>query len=775
MSYPHLFGVRHLSPAGAYHLRKFLDQIQPTAVLVEGLADGTEQIEQITAKGTKPPIAILAYTEEMPIYTLLYPFAAYCPEYQAFLWAKEHKIEARFIDLPSENFIKLEYLNEKLDLVERERETTVKDTDEAEVKEEVTEDGLRSSVFERWAKLAGADNHEAYWERFFEHNLNPETYLQAAKEFGKSIRLLSQDSQHEQALNLVREAYMRRQIAEVIASGHQPERIVVVTGAYHTSALREDLPPMSDQELAKLPRVKTKLTLMPYSYYRLSTKSGYGAGNHAPAYYELMWQCMQRGDLARLPVLYLAKLAGYLRKRETMRSTAEVIEGVRLANTLAAMHDGAAPTLDELRDAAQVCLGRGEYSVIAEAVADTEIGTAIGALPKGVSRTSIQDNFYYHLKDLKLEKYQTTVASNLELDLRENRRVKSEAAAFLDLRRSCFLHQLKVLGISFQRYVPTKQETASWAEAWVLRWTPEAEIELVESVLKGETIQIAVAYTFKERLENLAEIKMASLVIREACECGMPEVMEFATQALRRFYADSGSFEELAGAACDLSMVISFGSLRRIDATSLVPPLQELFVKAALLLIEASNCDEQAARGILESLSRLNEVALKQHTLIDEELWLKKLRELAQRDDRNPRLSGAACAILVERGLIDAQTLAEEVSRRLSPGVPADLGAGWFEGLAMRNRYALLSRLSLWEQLDQYLNTLDEVQFKRALVFLRRALGEFTPDEKRRICENLGEIWGEHQDDVSDLLSRKLTKDEEEKLQSLNEFDFDDL
>mgnify|MGYP007025207652 CR=1 FL=1 len=40
-------------------------------------------------------------------------------------------------------------------------------------------------------------------------------------------------------------------------------------------------------------------------------------------------------------------------------------------------------------------------------------------------------------------------------------------------------------------------------------------------------------------------------------------------------------------------------------------------------------------------------------------------------------------AILLERGKADEALLSREVARRLSPGVPADLGAGWFEGLAV--------------------------------------------------------------------------------------------
>ena len=85
-----VFGVRHLSPAGAWHLRRYLDQIKPDVVLIEGLSDASELIPQVTRKGTKPPIALLAYTESLPIRTLIYPLARYSPEFQAMCWADEH-------------------------------------------------------------------------------------------------------------------------------------------------------------------------------------------------------------------------------------------------------------------------------------------------------------------------------------------------------------------------------------------------------------------------------------------------------------------------------------------------------------------------------------------------------------------------------------------------------------------------------------------------------------------------------------------------------------
>src|SRR5881296_861856 len=91
------------------------------------------------------------------------------------------------------------------------------------------------------------------------------------------------------AENLVREAYMRRKIQEAIAEGFKPEQIVVVTGAFHASVLGGKLPAMTDAEFKKLRRRESKMTLMPYSFFKLSTQSGYGAGNHAPAYFEMVW------------------------------------------------------------------------------------------------------------------------------------------------------------------------------------------------------------------------------------------------------------------------------------------------------------------------------------------------------------------------------------------------------------------------------------------------------------------------------------------------------
>jgi hypothetical protein len=87
----------------------------------------------------------------------------------------------------------------------------------------------------------------------------------------------------------------------------------------------------------------------------------------------------------------------------------------------------------------------------------------------------------------------------------------------------------------------------------------------------------------------------------------------------------------------------------------------------------------------------------------------------------------------------------------------------------------LLARLTLWRAVDDYLASLDDEEYRRALVFLRRAFGGFSPQEKRHIAENLGEVWGLGADPVSEAIGQELSEKEEETISSLNEFNFDDL
>lgn len=819
------FGIRHLSPAGAFHLRKFLDQHRPGLVLVEGPEDFSDQLDNLVRPETAPPIAILAYTKEAPVQTILYPFAEYSPEYQAVLWCQENHAECRFIDLPSEVFLALE---------EQKRGNE-------------TEETKQTSPYDILDRQTGEDGHETFWERTLEHTLDTEGYRQGSNSFGAHLRELSENiiswegkaenqkkakageqsgevaGEISQEISLetsqemgeasarqreiaVREAYMSRKILAALKERGGSGPVVVVTGAYHVEGLKRALDcenteqalvalmnleeplssdaavfsrrkkelPMTDEEAAALPRISASHTLMPYSYYRLSSRSGYGAGNKAPAYYHLLWEALNREDPYFAVYSYLSRLAGFQRTHGTPVSSAEVIEAVRLSCSLAKLRSGGSPipALRDLRDAAVTCMGGGKLSTISLAIADTEIGTVIGALPDGVSRTSIQEDFYRQLREVKLEQYRALTAQELALDLRENRRVKTEKAAFLDLHRSFFLHQLRVLRLEFARQQAKVQDNATWSEHWVLSWTPETEIRLVESALKGDTIAQAASFVLKERVENSEGIGGIARVIEDAFTCGMPAAVTYASNAMQAMAVDASAVGELAVAAHALSAVMQYGTIRQLSPEPLKPLLRQIFYRACLLLPVACCCDDSASKTMAEAIELFNGCALA-HDFLDQEAWLKMLREVADRDDLNAKLSGLCAGILLERGLLDSAQLHIQAQRRLSPGASAELGAGWFEGLAMKNRYALIARLSLWDSLNQYIESLDYNEFKRALVFLRRAFADFTAAQKDEIAENLGELWGLNGQQISEAVNQTLTGEAKELVESLEDFDFD--
>lgn len=792
-----VFGVRHLSPGAAHHLARVLDAMRPTAVLVEGPSDATDQVKHLVHKNTRPPVALLAYTQDRPVRSILYPLAEYSPEWVALTWGVRNKVEVRFIDLPATVFLEMHQVRE-----EEEKREEEKLAGEDEGRPRNRRKPSRHTVaylddpWEAIARLCGDADHETWWERHFEHTADPAAYVRAILEFGRGLRGLRPDDDE----TLLREAYMRRCIREVLAKGHDPEKVVVVCGAFHAPVLTHDLPPLSDAKLKKLPRTEASLTLMPYSYFRLSSQSGYGAGNHAPGYFQRLFEERRAGANDRLAPRFLTEVVHAMRRGGQVRSAADVIEAVRLASAMASLAGASAPTLRDLRDAAITCLGRGEAAAVLPFLVDVEVGDAVGRLPKGISRTSIQDDFYYNLESLKLSRYQTDRVHRLELDLREDRFVKTEAAAFRDRNGSTFLHRLRTLGVPFGEQIDARQTDATWKEVWKLRWTPECEIELVQSALKGDTIEMAAAVRLSERLAECEHVAEAAELVKDAITCQLTDALEDARRRVQETAVAENGFVPLAWAIDSLAEAISYRSVRKFDPEPLRPLLSQLFLRAALLLSQACLGDDGAARGISDAeesargallrrqekpperaavfrvveeygvrraLRDLNRVASEHPDEVDADRWNHELESLAAADDRNPFLSGLACALLLEKGRMSEDELAREVSRRLSPGSPADLGAGWFEGLVHHNRYALFSRLALWRQLDAYVVSLDEADFRRALVYLRRAFSDFDQAEVRRVVSNLVEISPESAEQLKASVDAKLDEEEVRKLQEV--------
>lgn len=736
------YGVRHLSPACAFYVREFLDRVQPKAVLIEGPSDLSHLIDGLCSPKVRLPAAILAYTTEAPVRTVMYPMAEFSPEYQAMKWALKNHVPVQFCDLPSGCLLSSE-----------------KD-DDSDIQE-------GESIYSRLEKLTGLDT-DTFWEYRFEHSESYEDFIAAAEEYGKSIREFSVSDEH----NELREAYMRRRICE---TEKEYGKTAVITGAFHTSGIKDIPYSEKDKKLTeKLDTANSRSTLMPYSYFRLSSRSGYGAGSKAPAYYEMLWDNRLMGTLENTAPEYLSRLAAYQRNNGYSASSAEVIEAQRLSQTLSAMRGGRLPSMSDLRDSAVTCLGHGSFGEISLACADVEIGTRIGELPEGTVCTSVQEDFMHQLKELKMERFRTASSQELDLDLRENLRVKSEKSAFLDLNRSFFLHRLLQAGVHFGEQVTRYQENATWAEKWSLSWTPETEIQIVEASLNGDTVEEAARMSLNMELASSQTLADTSKTLYSALLCGLPDCIKTAAYSVQKMAADCASPADEGKTIGSLSATVRFGNIRKLDPEPIIPLIKQLYLKFCLQLFSACICDANAAEEMITAVTAVND-ACTAHDFLEKERFIKLLGDIADSDTVNPLVSGFACAILAEQGNIAPEKLSELVSRRLSKGTPPSEGAAWFEGLARRNRRSLIGRLTLWEKLCGFISELDDEEFKPVLISLRRTFAEFSPAEKSDIAENIGEVLGISTQQAAEMITAEITAEEQQTIDELDDFDFGDI
>ncbi len=744
------YGVRHLSPACAFYVWEFLDRTKPKAVLIEGPSDLSGLIDGLCDHKVKLPAAVLAYTTEAPVRTVMYPMAEFSPEYQAMVWAKKNGVPVEFCDLPSGSLL---YRDEKSG-----EET------EDEPKEEIPHE---KSVYEKVEEITGLDT-DTFWEYRFEHAQNYDEFMAAAEEYGKSIREFSESDEH----NELREAYMRRRIAE---TEEKFGSAAVITGAFHTAGIKNI--PFSDKDRKltdKLKTVESKSTLMPYSYYRLSSRSGYGAGSRAPGYYEMLWRNRLSSTPENTAPEYLSRLAAYQRKNGYTASSAEVIEAMRLAETLAAMRSGRLPSMSDLRDAAVTCIGHGSFGEISLACADIEIGTKIGELPEGTVCTSVQEDFMLKLKELKLEKYRSAAAEELALDLRENLRVKSEKSAFLDLNRSFFMHRLLEAGIHFGELLRNTQETATWSEKWTVSWTPETEIQIVEASLKGDTVEEAARISLNLDLAESENLSKTADTLYKALLCGLPDCIKTAAASVQKMAADCASPSEEGKTIGTLSAIVRFGTIRKLEPKPLEAIISQLYLKFCLQIYNACICDENAASEMITAITAVHDACLA-HEFLEDDRFVNVLLSIADSDMVNPLLSGFACALLTERGKIAPEKLSEMVARHLSRGTPPPEAAAWFEGLAKRNRRSLIGRITLWESLCGFISELDDEEFKAVLIALRRTFSDFSPAEKSDIAENIGEVLGISTEQAAEIISAPVTAEEQQTIDELDDFDFGDI
>ena len=741
----HVFGIRHHGAGSARSLRGALDELKPDAVLIEGPPEADKIIELAAHTEMEPPVALLIYNAEQPRMAAWYPFAVFSPEWQAIQYALSNDIRVQFMDLPQKHGLALHPMRDFeaepseasadkfLDEGDVEAVGEQANPPETEIRLSPLDIMLRFDPLRALAEAAGYDDSERWWEQMVEERHDSRELFAAILEGMRALRseVEALPQSHAAAAGATpyedkREAWMRKTIA-VAQKRH--ERVAVVCGAWHAAALTDRaFSPEDEALLTDLPSVTTKATWAPWTYSRISRDTGYGAGITSPGWYHHLWETAPNDIAPR----WLAKVAALLRSEDLSASTAQVIDAVRLAETLAALRGRPLPGLSEMNEAALSVFCQGSSEPLALIRQKLIVGERMGTVPAETPTVPLQRDLESQQKALRLKP--ELEMKQLDLDLRRA----------TDLARSQLLHRLALLGIRWG--VPEQSQvraTGTFHEYWRLQWHPEFTVGIIEASVWGNTVLDAAGEYVRDRADH-AELPVLTRLLDGVLLADLPDAARHVMTALQNAAALTSDTGLLMEALPALVNVLRYGNVRQTDTEMVAHVVDGLVARICIGIIPAcASLDDDAAAQMFERIVNTNAaIGLLQNAAYTGQ-WHDSLRELAERPIAKTAISIGLHGLVagrVVRILRDAHALsADKVSTRmklaLSLAIDPPQAAAWVEGFLRGSGAVLLHDDALWELLDEWVITLPENTFKLLLPLLRRTFSTFQPPDRREMLE----------------------------------------
>ncbi|MBL0886224.1 hypothetical protein HGK34_08060 [Myceligenerans sp. I2] len=737
-----MLGIRHHGPGSARSVVRALEALRPDVVLIEGPPEADDVAGLAGDPGLVPPVALLAHAptpkrgraasgdaadgsgatpEPQRPRAAFWPFAVFSPEWQALRWAAGNDVPVRFIDLPAAAHLTLDITD---------------DTSSDDHPVPLHEDPLA-----RLAAAAGYGDAERWWEDLVEHRTGDLAVFEAVAEAMAALRE-DETIRHRDAL---REAHMRLRLRAAIKDG--AERIVVVCGAWHVPALTGKLPPAAKdtallrpflKELKDTGHAKATVTWVPWSHGRLATRTGYGAGVTSPGWYHHMFTAADR------PVeRWLAHAGELLRGEGLPVSSAHLIEGVRLADTLAALRGRPATGLDEATDAIRSVLVDGDDVRLALVRDQLEVGERLGEVPPEAPAGPLERDLAARTKTLRLPRQ--ALAKQVDLDLRKP----------TDLERSRLLHQLTLLGVAWGRQVGTSGK-GTFKEGWEVEWDPGLAVDLVAAGVHGTTVADAAS---GKVLHDAARTGLAGIarLVEGALLADLSAALPPLLDTLRDQAALGHDSDALLDAIPALARTLRYGDVRGTSPGSLRIVLTSLFTRARTALPAAVVAlDDDAAAALVPRLREVSAaVSLlgrneRAHSEPDGSAspgddtagglrgeWLDGLARIADRDDLHGLVAGWIARTLRDEQAATSEQTQARLSRFLSPGTPARTAAAFIEGFVGSSGLILVHDAALLALVDRWLSSLSDDAFVQVLPLLRRSFARFDAPERRAVGERV--------------------------------------
>ena len=721
------YGIRHHGPGCARSLLQALNAWNPDCVLIEGPPEADFLLPFAVDPEMQPPVALLVHCPAEPLLASFYPLAEFSPEWQAMVWAVCRGVDTRFIDLPQTHGMAMRKARHEKEAAKAEVEAKTENMEPAAPAEDLHDQA--NDPLDWLAQAAGYGDGESWWNHMVEERGDAVDLFAAIAEAMHEVRgQAAVPTGWRAEREDLREAHMRTCIRQAQTQGHQ--RIAVICGAWHVPALDGKgcikASAKADANLLKgLPKLKVAATWVPWSYPHLSAHSGYGAGVDSPGWYGYLWQHSAQAPQASRAIGWLTQVARLLREEGLDCSSAHVIEGVRLAETVAALRNRPAPGLVELNEACVTILCHGEQAPLALIEKRLIVGNKLGQIPTAVPAVPLQQDIEQQQKTLRLKP--EALAKTLDLDLRKES----------DLAKSRLLHRLRLLDIAWGTLSRTGQSSkGTFHEVWQLQRQPEFALNVITASRWGNTLEQAAIAMAGSQLHSSTTLTELAELMDNVLLANLPAAVDAVAQALEGRAAVTGDSAQLLATLPALANALRYGSVRRTDANLLIGLFDRIVLRASIgLTLACIALDEEAGNAMRKNILAANHaIALRKAENVSES-WQRALAQLANSEQQPAALlRGVATRLLLDAGQLPAPDAAQLLARNLSSGADPSQAAAWLDGFLNRNATVLLHDETVWALVDGWISGLGEEHFIRILPLIRRTFADFETAERRDLA-----------------------------------------
>jgi hypothetical protein len=752
------FPVRHHSPAVARHLEAAILARRPRLVFIEGPHEANALLPHLTDARTRPPVAIYSSyrdddnvlglagiaspAEHIPArFSCWYPLLAYSPEYVALQAASKVGAAAVFMDLPHHALIRpavpVPAPNQPAPptpaAAPAPRKTPEDDSDRLVVE---------SGFYQRLAAAAGYRSWDEAWDSLFEVRAfdGHDSFRREMAAFCCAVRATTPPERLNNDGTRARERFMFRTIRDTLRERKvQPKDALVVCGGFHLFLDRAD-----KEEPPEQPDGTVYVTLVPYSFFRISELSGYAAGNRAPQFYQRLWDLDRAGRPGDLLIEHVIAVLEQARRGGEPLSSADAIAVCQHADLLARLRGRPVPVLDDVHDALVTCCCKGdprqEGVHLRKAIDAANIGNKLGKVSPDVGRLPVVTDFYGQMDALGLgDLLSQEKRLNLDLDRREE----------LANNRAIFLHRLRFLQIPVGELADAPSGDFAtgrlFREKWALCWNPQIEPALIEQSLYGDTVESAALARLRERLaEDEQHAGRATERLVDALAMDLPNMVHEVEEACGRAIDNDTRFVSLAQALAGLLMIDRHAAYRNLRRDLLADLCVRCFDRACFSILDVVAAPEEQQAEVVSALLSLAEAALRgDRQGLDRGLFAEHVRKAAGLTEV-PFLRGVFLGMLTELREWTTEELAAEVSALARAAPERMVTAGDFlDGvLAVSRTSIMLGADALVRALDELLRAAEWEAFLTMLPRLRAAIERLHGSQRDSLAARVAVHYG---------------------------------